>query len=57
MQLDGHFFTLLPVNIQAKYQKIHQFYIVMEDPNIKMCPKEGCDGVARVQEGSTRTKC
>jgi hypothetical protein len=57
MDTNGVFFRSLPANIQEKYQKMQRLYATLEDPNLKLCPREGCEGLMRIEEGSPRMQC
>lgn len=41
------FFNNLPADIQRKYKKIHQFYQVSNDPDLRLCPQDKCEGTIR----------
>ena len=45
--MNTNFFKQLPIDIQKAYRKLHLFYETSKDPNLKLCPKENCDGVLR----------
>jgi hypothetical protein len=51
-----NFFKNLPADIQKNYKKIYQFHLVSKDPNVKLCPKENCEGVIR-PSGETSMTC
>lgn len=39
------FFHSLPLDIQKNYKKIHQFSLVTQNPDLKLCPREDCEGI------------
>ena len=39
LDMDTRFFRNLPADIQRNYKKIHQFQVVSQDPETKLCPK------------------
>ena len=57
MDVNSLFFKSLPVNIQKRYNKITSFYETMEDPNTRICPREGCEGLARLEIGTSIIRC
>lgn len=42
-----NFFKNLPLDIQKNYKKIHQFYITSKDSDLRLCPRENCEGIIR----------
>jgi hypothetical protein len=57
MDIEGAFFHSLPANIQSKYRKVHRFYVTLEDPTLKMCPREDCEGLVKVERETERVTC
>jgi hypothetical protein len=47
IDMTSGFFKSLPVDVQKKYEKIYHFQLITKDPNAKLCPKKGCEGVIR----------
>lgn len=45
---DTAFYKALPDEIKTKYSKAHQFYITSNDPTLRLCPKEGCNGFIKI---------
>jgi hypothetical protein len=48
LEPSSDFFKALPLDIQKNYKKIYQFFMISKDPNLKICPKEDCEGIIRV---------
>lgn len=57
MDLEGPFFKALPLDIQKKYKKIHQFQMIAKDPNLKLCPKEKCEGMIHMTQDGEVMVC
>jgi hypothetical protein len=47
LDMTTDFFKQLPADIQRSYRRMHQFYQTASDPNVKLCPKENCEGLIR----------
>ena len=47
LDMNTKFFKNLPVNVQKNYRKIYQFQLISKDPNVKLCPKENCEGIMK----------
>lgn len=45
LDMNTHFFHNLPLDIQKNYKKIHQFSLVTQNPELKLCPREDCEGI------------
>ena len=52
---NGKFFKELPLDIQKKYTKLHNFYLTLNDSSIKMCPREECDGILKKDSEQAQT--
>jgi hypothetical protein len=48
MSQETNFYKSLPEITKQKYIKIHNFYATANDPSLKLCPKEECDGIIKI---------
>jgi hypothetical protein len=48
MSQETNFYKNLPEMTRQKYIKIHNFYATADDPSLKLCPKEECDGIIKI---------
>lgn len=56
LDMNTNFFKGLPADIQKNYKKVHQFYLTSKDPDLRLCPKENCEGIMR-KEGKNVMIC
>jgi hypothetical protein len=54
MNPETEFYGNLPEEIRKQYLKAHQFYMTANDPTLKLCPKEDCEGVIKITENEAR---
>lgn len=46
LDISDDFYKTLNIALKEKYNKIHNFYAVSQNPNIRLCPNDKCeDGV------------
>ena len=48
MSQETDFFKNLSEEIKKQYKKVHNFYVTSNDPSLRLCPKENCEGIVKI---------
>jgi len=54
MSQDTVFYKNILPPYKKQYTKVHNFYVTSNDPTLRLCPKENCDGIIKIIEGQAR---
>lgn len=48
MSQETDFFKNLSEEMKKQYKKVHNFYVTSNDPSLRLCPKEKCEGIVKI---------